>query len=684
MESRYFKRDISWLSFNYRVLLEAEDDTLPLYERINFISIYSSNLEEFYKIRVADHKAIATGAAHSDEESVQSAMQLVTEINEEVNRQLEERIRIYEQKILPALRQHHIIFYQSRNVEPFHKEFLRRFFREEIFPYLSPVPVSKDKVISFLRDSRLYLAVRLHSKGTLPGDPDHTQYFVMKLPYSKVPRFIELPKQDKNYYLMFIEDIIKANIDTIFPGYDVDSSYCIKISRDADILIDESANTSEIIEQVKTKVKKRKIGAVCRFVYDRAMPDDFLDFLVDAFRINRQELVPGDKHLNMEDLRHLPNPNNAVRPIRKPQPMKLACLDERESIFRYVEKKDLLLHYPYHSFEHFIHFLYEAVHEPTVREIMVTQYRVAENSAVINTLIAAAQNGKKVTVFVELKARFDEENNLATAEMMKAAGINILFSLPGLKVHAKVALVLRRDKQGHKLPSYAYISTGNFNEKTATLYADCGLFTCNPVLVNDLHNLFRTFQGKENPVFHRLLVARFNLIPELNRLIDHEIELAKSGKQGRIILKMNALQDPAMIERLYEASQAGVKIDLIVRGICCLIPGRKYSRNIRVTRIVDTFLEHARVWYFGNGGKPKLFLGSPDWMRRNLYRRIEAVTPILDPDLKRELSDMLSIQLSDKRKACFVDDHLRNRWKSARPQKEKIRSQYTFYEYLKG
>ena len=684
MESRYFKRDISWLSFNYRVLLEAEDDTLPLYERINFISIYSSNLEEFYKIRVADHKAIATGAAHSDEESVQSAMQLVTEINEEVNRQLEERIRIYEQKILPALRQHHIIFYQSRNVEPFHKEFLRRFFREEIFPYLSPVPVSKDKVISFLRDNRLYLAVRLHSKGTLPGDPDHTQYFVMKLPYSKVPRFIELPKQDKNYYLMFIEDIIKANIDTIFPGYDVDSSYCIKISRDADILIDESANTSEIIEQVKTKVKKRKIGAVCRFVYDRAMPDDFLDFLVDAFRINRQELVPGDKHLNMEDLRHLPNPNNAVRPIRKPQPMKLACLDERESIFRYVEKKDLLLHYPYHSFEHFIHFLYEAVHEPTVREIMVTQYRVAENSAVINTLIAAAQNGKKVTVFVELKARFDEENNLATAEMMKAAGINILFRVPGLKVHAKVALVLRRDKQGHKLPSYAYISTGNFNEKTATLYADCGLFTCNPVLVNDLHNLFRTFQGKENPVFHRLLVARFNLMPELNRLIDHEIELAKSGKQGRIILKMNALQDPAMIERLYEASQAGVKIDLIVRGICCLIPGRKYSRNIRVTRIVDTFLEHARVWYFGNGGKPKLFLGSPDWMRRNLYRRIEAVTPILDPDLKRELSDMLSIQLSDKRKACFVDDHLRNRWKSARPQKEKIRSQYTFYEYLKG
>lgn len=683
MDNRYFKRDISWLSFNYRVLLEAEDETLPLYERINFISIYSSNLEEFYKIRVADHKAIATGTSQSDEETMQSAAELVDEINQEVNRQLEERIRIYEQKILPALRKHHIIFYQSRNVEPFHRDFVRSFFREEIFPYLAPVPVSKDKVISFLRDNRLYLAVRLHLKGAPASSPNRIQYFVMKLPYSKVPRFIQLPKVGKDYYLMFIEDIIKANLDTIFPGYEVDSSYCIKISRDADILIDDAANTSEIIEQVKKKVKKRKIGAVCRFVYDRAMPQDFLDFLVDAYRIDRRELVPGDKHLNMEDLRHLPNPNQSVRPIKKPQPMKLTCLDERESIFRYVEKKDLLLHYPYHSFDHFIHFLYEAVHEPTVREIMVTQYRVAENSTVINTLIAAAQNGKKVTVFVELKARFDEENNLATAEMMKAAGINIIFSIPGLKVHAKVALVLRRDKEGRKLTSYAYISTGNFNEKTATLYADSGLFTCNPVIVNDLHNLFRTLQGKENPVFHRLLVARFNLIPELNRLINHEIELARQGKQGRIILKMNALQDPAMIDRLYEASQAGVEIDLIVRGICCLIPGQEYSHNIRVTRIVDTFLEHARVWYFGNGGAPKLFLGSPDWMRRNLYRRIEAVTPILDPDLKQELIDMLSIQLSDKRKACFVDDRLRNRWKSSRPQKEKVRSQYSFYEYLR-
>lgn len=720
MESKYnyFKRDISWLSFNYRVLLEALDERLPLYERINFISIYSSNLEEFYKIRVADHKAVASGATESDEETVQSARELVEEINKEVTRQLDDRVRIYEEKLLPALRKNHIIFYQDSHVEPFHQQFIKDFFREEIFPYLQPVPVSKDKIVSFLRDNRLYLAIRVYpkkeAKDERKEDKEKTEesinkekyteeritrrksdgadtnvteyrqplYFVMKQPYAKVPRFIELPSREKNHYLMFTEDIIKANLNLIFPGYDVDSSYCIKISRDADILIDDTVSSADLVAQLKKKVKKRKIGDVCRFVYDRGMPHDFLDFLVDAFHIQRDELVPGDKHLNLEDLRHLPNPNKSLHSLEKPKPMKLTILDEKESIFNHVAKKDLLLYYPYHSFEHFIHFLYEAVHNPETREIMVTQYRVAENSAVINTLIAAAQNGKKVTVFVELKARFDEENNLATAEMMQAAGIKIIYSIPGLKVHAKVALIRRHGPNGEKIPSYAYISTGNFNEKTATLYADCGLFTCRPKIVADLYNLFRTLQGKEDPKFTTLLVARFNLIPELNRLIDREIALADQGKQGRIILKMNALQDPTMIDRLYEASEHGVQIDLIVRGICCLIPGQSYSRNIRVTRIVDSFLEHARIWYFGNDGKPKVFMGSPDWMRRNLYRRIEAVTPILSPDLRDGLIEMLNIQLSDNQKACWVDNNLRNIFKKRTPGTPAVRAQYTFYDWL--
>ncbi len=684
MESsyQYFKRDISWLSFNYRVLLEADDDRLPLYERINFISIYSSNLEEFYKIRVADHKAVASGATLSDEETVQSAQQLVEEINEEVNRQLEERIRIYNQKILPALRKHHVIFYQNRMVEPAHQDFVRDFFREEIFPFLQPVPVSKSLIVSFLRDNRLYLAVRLIPKKNPYFVDNSPQYFVMKLPYSKVPRFIELPPHDGNYYLMYIEDIIKANVGMIFPGYEVDCSYCIKISRDADIMIEDTGTSADLVEQVKKKVKKRKIGAVCRFVYDRAMPADFLDFLVDAFNIHRDELIPGDKHLNLEDLRYLPCPNKALLENDKPKPMRLRRLDEVGSVFKYIEQKDLLLHYPYHSFDHFLHFLYEAVHDPQTKEIMVTQYRVAENSAVINTLIAAAQNKKKVTVFVELKARFDEENNLATAEMMEAAGIHIIYSIPKLKVHAKVVLIRRQGKRGGAVNSYAYISTGNFNEKTATVYADCGFFTANKTITHDLYNLFRTLQGKKEVTFKRLLVARFNLIHELNLLIDKEIELASQGKCGRIILKMNALQDQAMIDKLYAASQQGVQIDLIVRGICCLIPEMPYSRNIRVTRIVDSFLEHTRIWYFGNDGHPKVFLGSPDWMRRNLYRRIEAVTPVTDKDIRDEIITMLSLQLKDNRKACFVDSTLRNIFKYNR--EAPVRSQYAFYEYLKS
>ena len=690
--NHYFKRDISWLSFNHRVLLEADNDQLPLSERINFISIYSSNLEEFYKIRVADHKAVASGVTLSDEETIHSAKQLLEDINKEVNRQMEDRTRIYEKKIIPALRKNHICFYQDHHINSFHQQFVQKFFQEEVFPYLQPVPVSNGEVVSFLRDNRLYLAIRLiHESNSQPIAPETTtpntpatiEYFVIKIPYSKVPRFIEVPQHDGNYYLMYIEDVITANLNLIFPGYKIDCSYCVKISRDADILIEDTTTTAALLEQVKKKVKKRKIGAVCRFVYDRSMPMDFLHFLINSFHIHPDELMPGDKHLNLEDLHSLPIPNKKLKHSEKPSPMKLNQLNEKESIFHYVDQKDLLLHYPYHSFEHFIHFLFEATHDPFTHEIMVTQYRAAENSTVINTLIAAAQNGKKVTVFVELKARFDEENNLATAEMMKAAGINIIYSIPGLKVHAKVALVRRHGPNNEKVNSYAYISTGNFNEKTATLYADCGLFTCNSIIVTDLLNLFRTLKGKENPVFKRLLVARFNLIPQLNSLIDAEIEQAKQGRPSRIILKMNALQDPIMIDRLYEASQSGVQIDLIVRGICCLIPDQPYSLNIRITRIVDSFLEHARIWYFHNGGAPLLFLGSPDWMRRNLYRRIEAVVPILDRDLRLELIDMLNIQLTDNQKACFVDKNLHNIFKYA-PKTKPIRAQYDFYKYLKS
>lgn len=675
---RYFKRDISWLSFNHRVLLEADDEELPIYERINFISIYSSNLEEFYKVRVAEHKAVASGGK-SEDETVDEAHEIIHEIANIVNLQLDDRVRIYEQGILPTLRKNHIIFYQSRReVEDFHKDYLQRYFTEEIFPFLQPVKVEKDKVRMFLRDRRLYLAVRVISRES--GNPE---YYIIKMPYSKAPRFVQLPSHDGYYYMMFLEDIIKDHLQEVFFGYDVDCSFCCKISRDADVFVDD-VPAENVVEKLKEKVKKRKIGAIARFVYDRNMPVDFLTFLTDAFGISEEELVPGDKHLNLEDLSSLPNPNPDLPGLVKPVSMHLDGLEHKHYMFRRVAKRDLLLFYPYHSFDHFTHFLYEAVHDPSCREIMITQYRVAEHSEVINALIAAARNGKQVTVFVELKARFDEENNLQTAEQMRNAGIRILFSIPGLKVHAKVALVLRRNAQGEPIRSYAYVSTGNFNEQTAKIYADTALYTCNPTLVNDLHQLFRFLCGEEkNPEFRQLLVARFNLLPELKRMIQNEIDIAQSGGRGRIVLKMNALQDIAMIDELYRASEAGVEIDLIVRGICCLVPGESFSRNIRVTRIVDTFLEHSRVWYFGNGGSPKVFIGSPDWMRRNLYRRIEAVTPILDGRLKQELIDKLDIQLRANWKACKIDSNLQNIFKR-NPDEAKVRAQYDFYQYLQN
>lgn len=673
----YFKRDISWLSFNFRVLLEADDDTLPLYERIKFISIYSSNLEEFYRVRVADHRAAASGVLRNDEYSIQSSSELVEEINAEVNKQLDVRTKIYRTKIIPALAANHIYFNQTPLVVPEHHDFIQSYFKEEVFPYLQPVPVSSG-VKSFLQDNRIYLAVRLKHESDL-------FYFVIKLPHaSEVSRFVELPRISGNYYLMYLDDVIVANLAQIFPGYEIDSVYSIKISRDADIMIRDTDSKDLLLADIKSKVKKRKIGAVCRFVYDRSMPVDFLHYLMGAFNIDQSELVYGESHLNLEDLSALPNPNKKMQISHNFQPMRLNCLNRKQSVFDYVSIHDLLIYFPYFSFDHFIHFLSEAAHDPYTEEILLTQYRVAENSAVIDSLIEASNNGKKVTVFVELKARFDEVNNIETSEKMHKSGINIVFSMPNLKVHAKVALVKRQKKDvlGRSLCDFSYVGTGNFNEVTAHTYSDIGLFTSDSNIATELYDLFNFLSGSQRPIFCHLLVAQFNLVDQITRMIKREIAFADAGKGGRMVIKLNALQDPRMIDLLYEASEHGVRIDLIIRGICCLIPGRSYSKNITVTRIVDSFLEHARVWYFANNGDPEIYLGSPDWMRRNLYRRIEVVVPIKDTNSKKELIDMLHLQLADNQKACWIDGNLRNIFKRnfyAIP----VRAQYDFYNYLK-
>lgn len=682
---KYFKRDVSWLSFNYRVLLEAEDDTLPVYERIKFLSIYSSNLEEFYEIRVAEHRGVIM-KKNFTEESGDEAEEVLTEITNEVNRQQREYYRIFSEKILPELNRQNIYLYQGSEPEPFHEEFVHNFFNEEVFPFLSPVMIQAGDIRTFIRDRRLYLVIRMVKKSKRKPEGDQApeyHYALMKIPYAKVPRFIELPQHEGKFYIMFIDDIIRANLANIFPGYIIDSCYSIKISRDADIYLENEKGN--IVESIRKKVKKRKIGALSRFMYDRAMPDDFLSFICEAFGITRDDLVVGGRYLNLQDLAKLPNPKGMELEQKIPTPMRVPYLDEKGSVFRAVKKKDILLHFPYQSFDYLIRFLMEAAFDPKVDEIKITQYRVAENSAVINTLVSAAQNGKKVTVFVELKARFDEENNMSTAERMEQAGIRIIYSIPGLKVHAKVAVIIRKDPDdGNKRRDFAYLSTGNFNEKTARVYSDMALLTCNDEIITDINKVFAVLEGKmAEPTFRHLLVARFNMVPELIRMIHREIEHVKLGRKGRIVLKMNGLHDQNMINELYHASENGVEIDLIVRGICCLVPGQPYSANIRITRIVDMFLEHSRIWYFYNDGKEDVYLTSADWMRRNLNRRIETAFPILVPEIKQEVIDILKIQMRDNVKACLIDEQLHNNFKH-NEEPVKVRSQLAIYEYLKN
>ena len=682
---KYFKRDISWLSFNYRVLLEAEDETLPIYERIKFLSIYSSNLEEFYEIRVAEHRGVIM-KKNFTEESGAEAEETLAEITEEVNRQQREYYRIFS-KVLQELNRQDIYLYQDSRPEPFHEEFVHNFFNEEVFPFLSPVMIQAGDIRTFIRDRRLYLVIRMVKKSKRMAEPDYVPdyyYALMKIPYAKVPRFIELPTHEGKHYIMFIDDIIRANLSSIFPGYVVESCYSIKISRDADIYLDDEKG-GNIVENIRKKVKKRKIGALSRFMYDSNMPDDFLAFICNAFGITTDDLVLGGRYNNLQDLIKLPNPRGKELEQQVPSPMRVPFLDEMGSVFRAVKKRDILLHFPYQSFDYLIRFLMEAAFDPKVDEIKITQYRVAENSAVINTLISAAQNGKKVTVFVELKARFDEENNMSTAERMEQAGIRIIYSIPGLKVHAKVAVILRKDTEdGCKRRDFAYLSTGNFNEKTARIYSDMALLTSNAELITDINKVFAVLEGKlAGPTFRHLLVARFNMVPELTRMIHREIEHVKAGRKGRIVLKMNGLHDQNMINELYNASENGVEIDLIVRGICCLVPNRPFSANIRVTRIVDMFLEHSRIWYFYNDGEEELFLTSADWMRRNLNRRIETAFPILNAEIKQCIIDILKIQLQDNVKACLIDEHLHNNFKRD-DNPVKVRAQLAVYEYLKN
>jgi polyphosphate kinase len=680
----YTNRDISWLSFNFRVLQEAMDKTLPLYERIKFLAIYSNNTEEFYQVRVSYYKQMLRHESKFPRHHFKEVNPagIIKQINEIVTNQQSIFHLIFEQEILPALRENNIIVVnETEELSDEQLSFVRQVFYSNIITSIQPVLLVKKKVRPFMRTGQPYMALEMVSKDS----NKHKQlerYGMIKIPTDhNISRFVELPEHNGKHYIMFVEDVIMKHIDAIFPGYKVKNSYSFKLTRDADMEYDDYEG-DDLIEAIDRIRSVRSVGKPNRFQFDRAMPEKLLEYLTTSFHISKDIMVMGGNRHNFRDFFSFPNPLFPKYEIESLPPIPIPALaNQKKPIASLIAKKDFLLSVPYQPFEHYLRFLREASTDPTVKEIKATQYRVSDHSVVVNSLIAAAENGKKVTVFVELKARFDEEANLKWAYEMTKAGIRIIYSIPNLKVHAKIALVIR--KKGTKYGDQAYLGTGNFNEKTARLYGDHGLFTSNPEVVGEVKELYRHLVDQEiEPEFKHILVPRFNMVSSFIEMIEQEIANVKDGKIGYILLKMNGLQDKEMVDSLYKASEAGVKVDLIVRGVCTLKTGMPYSKNIRVIRIVDRYLEHARVFVFLNDGDHRIYLGSADWMKRNLRSRVECIFPVYDPDLKKELLNILHIQLSDNVKACEIDKNLKN--KRIITKGPDIRAQMTIYEYFKN
>ena len=680
----YINRDISWLSFNFRVLQEAMDKTLPLYERIKFLAIYSNNTEEFYQVRVSYYKQMLRHEREFPKKHFKDVdpAGIIRKINEIVSNQQSIFHLIFEEEIIPALRENNIVVVDDKeSLSEEQLAFIREIFYTNILTSIQPVMLVKKKVRPFMKTGQPYMALEMVSRDSTKKKQQE-RYGIVKIPTDhNITRFIELPQNNGKHYIMFLEDVIKRHIDAIFPGYRVKSSYSLKLTRDADMEYDDYEG-DDLIDAIDRIRSVRSVGKPNRFQYDRSMPKKLLDYLLASFYIDKDILVMGGNRHNFRDFFSFPNPVFPKLEIEGLPPIPIPALaNQKKPIGSLISKKDFLLSVPYQPFEHYLRFLREASTDPTVKEIKATQYRVSDHSVVVNSLIAAAENGKKVTVFVELKARFDEEANLKWASEMTKAGIRIIYSIPKLKVHAKIALVIR--KKGSKYGDQAYLGTGNFNEKTARLYGDHGLFTSNPEVVGEVKNLYKHLENQKiRPKFKHILVPGFNMVQKFIKLIDQEIAHVKEGKIGYILLKMNGLQDKEMVDSLYRASEAGVKVDLIVRGICTLKTGMPYSKNIRVIRIVDRYLEHARVFIFLNNGDHQIYLGSADWMKRNLRARVECDFPVYDPELKKELIDILNIQLSDNVKACEIDENLKNqRIVTKGPD---IRAQMSIYEYFKN
>ena len=678
-EKLYIEKELSWLSFNERVLQEAADKTNPLIERMRFLGIYSNNLDEFYKVRFADLKRrILIG---EEQGSPSTPRHLLKKIQQRVLRADQEFDGLYNDLLLEMAR-NQIFLINERQLSPNQQGWLRHYFKHQLRQHVTPILINHDTDLTeFLKDDYTYLAVEI-----IRGE--EIRYALLEIPSDKVPRFVNLPAESprRRKPMILLDNILRYCLDDIFKGffdYDALNAYSMKMTRDAEYdLVTEME--SSLLELMSSSLKQRLTAEPVRFVYQRDMPNAMVELLRGKLSIsNYASVVPGGRYHDFKDFISFPNVGNTTL-VNKPMPqLRHIWFDGFRNGFDAIRNHDVLLYYPYHTFEHVLELLRQASFDPSVLAIKINIYRVAKNSRIIDAMIHAAYNGKKVTVVVELQARFDEEANIHWAKRLTEAGVHVIFSAPGLKIHAKLFLISRRE--GDEVVRYAHIGTGNFNEKTARIYTDYSLLTADARITNEVRRVFNFIENPYRPVsFDYLMVSPQNSRRMLYQLIDEEIANAQQGIPAGITLKINNLVDKGLVDRLYTASSVGVKVNLLVRGMCSLIPNLEgISENIRVISIVDRYLEHDRVYIFENGGDKKVFLSSADWMTRNIDYRIEVAVAILDPVLKQRILDIIAILFSDTVKARIIDKELSNRY-VPRGNRRKVRAQQAIYDYIKS
>ncbi|MEL4307702.1 polyphosphate kinase 1 [Joostella sp. CR20] len=689
VKHQYINREISWLQFNARVLQEAADTTVPLIERLRFLGIFSNNLDEFFKVRYATVKRIAlSGKTGKSVLGGAKAKDLMDDITQIVINQQTESLRILND-IEQELEAENIYIIKEDEVTPEQNDFVKNYFYDKVSPALVTIMLNDLDEIPNLKDSAGYLAVKMTMKSTqkvegvkglFKGNPKEVRYALVEIPKT-IERFVVLPSQGNKQYIIILDDLIRYCMGGIFNIFDYESlsAHMIKITRDAELDIDSDLSKS-FIEKISSSVKGRRISEPVRFVYDKEIEKDTLKFLKAKMGIDDTDsVIPGGRYHNRRDYMGFPSLGRADLMYKKFPPLPVKGLTHDGSLIEAIAKKDYLQYAPYHTFSNVIKFLREAAIDPKVKNIKITVYRLARNSQVASSLINAVKNGKEVTVQIELQARFDEEANIEYAEMLQSEGVKLIFGVQGLKVHSKICVIERLEED--KMVRYGFVSTGNFNEATAKIYTDYTLFTADQALLKELTKVFDFFETnyKINKYKH-LIVSPHYTKRAFSKLIDNEIENAKAGKEAYIKIKMNSFTSYKMVDKLYEASKHGVKVQLIIRGICCLIPGVPgMSENIEAISIVDRFLEHPRLFIFGNGGNPLFYISSADWMTRNLDFRVEVGCPIYDEDIKKELLETFEICWKDNVKARVFSERHDNAYRKVKGVK--FRSQFETYEY---